>query len=161
MLRVYGIARNVTTRLQEGLTISRPKSCTAKIQLSFGEKETKLKRKEGSKSPKFMCRHSKSLSDISALVHRRSSHSRIAQSVSIALKPPMTFSSSCTPSSSLTLRVNPSNLDNNTKVSYDDNSDVFIEIESDDIPSLRASINSYLRLAHASYRCIAEGNLES
>jgi tRNA threonylcarbamoyladenosine modification (KEOPS) complex Pcc1 subunit len=77
------------------------------------------------------------------------------------LKPPMTFSSSCTPSSSLTLRVNPSNLDNNTKVSYDDNSNVFIEIESDDIPSLRASINSYLGLAHASYRCIAEGNLES
>ena len=162
MLRVYGIARNVTTRLQEGLTVSRPKSCTAKIQLLFGEKETKLKRKGGSKSPKFMCRHSKSLSDISALVHRRASHSRIAQSVSIALKPPMTFcSSSGAPLSSPTLRANLSNLDINTKVSCDDNSNVFIEIESDDIPSLRAGINSYLLLADASYRCIAQRNLES
>jgi hypothetical protein len=140
--------------------VLRPKSCTAKIQLSFGEKETKLNRKGGSKSPKFMCRHSKSFSDNSALEHRKSSHSRIAQSVSIALKPPTTLSSG-THSSSLTSRVNPSNLDINTKVSYDDNSNVFIEIESDNIPSLRASINSYLRLADASYRCIAGGNLES
>jgi hypothetical protein len=129
---VYGIARNVTTRLQEGLTMSRPKRCTAKIQLSFGEKGTKLKRKG------------------------------IVQSISIALKPPMTFSSySGTPLSSPTLRANPSNLDINTKVSCDDKSNVFIEIASDDIPSLRATINSYLRLADASYRCIAEGNLES
>lgn len=142
--------------------MSRPKSCKAKIQLSFGEKETKLKRKGGSKSPKFIHGDSKSLFDNSALDHRRSSHSRIAQSVSIALKPPMTFaSSSGTTSSSLTSRVNPSNLDINTKISYDDNSNVFMEIESDDLPSLRASINSYLRLADASYRCIAEGNLES
>jgi tRNA threonylcarbamoyladenosine modification (KEOPS) complex Pcc1 subunit len=112
--------------------MSRPKSCTAKIQLSFGEKETKLKRKG------------------------------IVQSISIALKPPMTFSSSSGDSLSvMTSRANPSNLDINTRVSCDDNSNVFIEIESDDIPSLRASLNSYLRLADASYRCIAEGNLES
>jgi tRNA threonylcarbamoyladenosine modification (KEOPS) complex Pcc1 subunit len=141
--------------------VLRPKGCTAKIQLSFGEKATtKLNRKRGSKSPKFMCSHSKSFSDNSALEHRKSSHSRIAQSVSIALKPPTTLSSG-THSSSLTSRVNPSNLDINTKVSYDNNSNVFIEIESDNIPSLRASINSYLRLADASYRCIAGGNLES
>lgn len=132
MLLVYGIARNVTTRLQGGLTTSRPKSCTAKIQLSLGKKETKLKRKG------------------------------IVQSISIALKPPMTLSSSSgAPLSSPTPRANLTNLDINAKVSCDDSSDVFIEIESDDIPSLRASINSYLRLADASYRCIAGGNLES
>ncbi len=34
------------------------------------------------------------------------------------------------------------------------NSDVIFKIETDDIASLRASINSYLRLADASYRCI-------
>ena len=112
--------------------MSRPKSCTAKIQLSFGEKGTKLKKKS------------------------------IVQSISIALKPPMTFcSSSGAPLSSPTLIANPSNLDINTKVSCDHNSNVFIEIESDDIPSLRAGINSYLLLADASYRCIAERNLES
>jgi hypothetical protein len=112
--------------------MSRPKSCTAKIQLSFGEKETKLKRKG------------------------------IVRSISIALKPPMTFSSSSgAPLSDPTLRANPWNLDINTKVSCDDNSNVFIEIEADDIPTLRASINSYLRLADTSYRCIAAGNFES
>jgi tRNA threonylcarbamoyladenosine modification (KEOPS) complex Pcc1 subunit len=35
-----------------------------------------------------------------------------------------------------------------------ENSDIFFRIETDDIASLRASINSYLRLADASYRCI-------
>jgi tRNA threonylcarbamoyladenosine modification (KEOPS) complex Pcc1 subunit len=52
------------------------------------------------------------------------------------------------------------NLDANTKVSYDDMSNVYIEIETDDIQSLRACLNSYLRLADVSYRCIADGNLE-
>ena len=142
--------------------MSRLKSCKARIQLSFGEKETKLRRKGGSNSPKFTNGDSKSLFDDSVLDRRRSSRTRIAQSISIALKPPMTsFTSSGTPSSSLTPRANPSNLDINTKVSYDGNSNVFIEIESDDLPSLRAGINSYLRLADTSYKCIAEGNLES
>jgi tRNA threonylcarbamoyladenosine modification (KEOPS) complex Pcc1 subunit len=35
-----------------------------------------------------------------------------------------------------------------------ENSDIIFKIETDDIASLRASINSYLRLADASYRCI-------
>lgn len=34
------------------------------------------------------------------------------------------------------------------------NSDVIFTIETNDISSLRASINSYLRLADASYKCI-------
>ncbi len=34
------------------------------------------------------------------------------------------------------------------------NSEVILEIETGDIASLRASINSYLRLADASYRCL-------
>ncbi|HJS68982.1 MAG TPA: KEOPS complex subunit Pcc1 [Nitrososphaera sp.] len=34
------------------------------------------------------------------------------------------------------------------------NSDVIFTIETNDIASLRASVNSYLRLADASYRCI-------
>lgn len=34
------------------------------------------------------------------------------------------------------------------------NSDVIFTIETGDIASLRASINSYIRLADASYRCI-------
>jgi tRNA threonylcarbamoyladenosine modification (KEOPS) complex Pcc1 subunit len=34
------------------------------------------------------------------------------------------------------------------------NSDVIFTIETGDITSLRASINSYIRLADASYRCI-------
>ena len=34
------------------------------------------------------------------------------------------------------------------------NSDVIFTIETGDISSLRASINSYLRLADASYKCI-------
>lgn len=35
------------------------------------------------------------------------------------------------------------------------NSDIIFEVETPDIVSLRASINSYIRLADASYRCIA------
>jgi tRNA threonylcarbamoyladenosine modification (KEOPS) complex Pcc1 subunit len=35
-----------------------------------------------------------------------------------------------------------------------DSSNVFIEVHADDIPSLRACINSYLRLAYASYKCV-------
>lgn len=34
------------------------------------------------------------------------------------------------------------------------NSDIIFTIETDDIASLRASINSYIRLADASYKCI-------
>jgi tRNA threonylcarbamoyladenosine modification (KEOPS) complex Pcc1 subunit len=34
------------------------------------------------------------------------------------------------------------------------NSDVIFEIETPDVASLRASVNSYVRLADASYKCI-------
>ena len=34
------------------------------------------------------------------------------------------------------------------------NSDVVFEIETPDVASLRASVNSYVRLADASYKCI-------
>lgn len=34
------------------------------------------------------------------------------------------------------------------------NSNIIFTIETDDIASLRASINSYIRLADASYKCI-------
>ncbi|AFU59308.1 MAG: KEOPS complex subunit Pcc1 [Nitrososphaera sp.] len=34
------------------------------------------------------------------------------------------------------------------------NSDIIFDIETPDIASLRASINSYIRLADASYKCI-------
>ncbi|MGC2386922.1 MAG: KEOPS complex subunit Pcc1, partial [Nitrososphaeraceae archaeon] len=84
-----------------------------------------------------------------------------------AIKPPITYSpypshsSSSSPvPSSHSSGVNPSNIDVNTRVSYDDHSNVYIEIESYNISSLRASINSYLRLADASYKCIVEGDLE-
>lgn len=36
---------------------------------------------------------------------------------------------------------------------------VIFKIETDDIASLRANINSYLRLADASYRCIVGSSL--
>jgi transcription factor Pcc1 len=145
--------------------MSRPKNCVARVQLFFGKKGTELKRKGSSKSPKFVSWQSKSISHSTALGDNKSSHNRIAQSVSVALKPPQTFSSSsnCPSSSSpflSSLGANPLNLDANTKVSYDDMSNVYIEIETDDIQSLRACLNSYLRLADVSYRCIAEGNLE-
>ena len=32
--------------------------------------------------------------------------------------------------------------------------DLFIEVETDDIPKLRAIVNSYLRLVNAAYKCI-------
>ena len=34
-------------------------------------------------------------------------------------------------------------------------SKLLIEIQADDIPSLRATVNSYLRLSNATYKCIA------
>ena len=34
------------------------------------------------------------------------------------------------------------------------NSDVIFDIETSDIASLRATVNSYVRLADASYRCL-------
>jgi tRNA threonylcarbamoyladenosine modification (KEOPS) complex Pcc1 subunit len=36
------------------------------------------------------------------------------------------------------------------------NSDVVFDIETPDVASLRASVNSYIRLADASYKCIAQ-----
>ena len=65
--------------------------------------------------------------------------SLIAKSIYSALNPDTKFSSD----SGLRARISV------------DISNVFIEIETNDIPSLRAAINSYLRLANASYRCIA------
>lgn len=34
------------------------------------------------------------------------------------------------------------------------NSDIIFDIETADVSSLRASVNSYIRLADASYRCL-------
>ncbi|MGI8832144.1 MAG: KEOPS complex subunit Pcc1 [Nitrososphaeraceae archaeon] len=79
-----------------------------------------------------------------------SSPNRIAHSVALALKPLKTSS----PPSLYSTSADPSNFEANTQITYDGKSNVFIEIESDDISSLRASINSYLRLADASYKCI-------
>ena len=112
--------------------MSKPKNCIAKIRLSFEKKGTGLKK-----------------TDIGSAnnVKNRSSSYSIAQSVSVALNPPRTFSSSSADST---------DFDANVRVSSDEQSNVFIEIESDDIPSLRASINSYLRLADASCKCITE-----
>lgn len=142
--------------------MSRRKSCTARIQLFFGKQGTKLKRKGGSESPKPKSGQYKSFEN-NTLWNSEPKYSRIAQSVGVALKPPWTLSFSYSPPSLSLSRSSferaTHNLDANIKVSYDDNSNVYIEIESDDIPTLRASINSYLRLADASYRCIAEGNL--
>ena len=64
--------------------------------------------------------------------------SSIAKSICYALKPD-TKLSSCSKEK--------------VKISSDV-SNVFIEIESDNIPSLRATINSYLRLINTSYKCI-------
>jgi tRNA threonylcarbamoyladenosine modification (KEOPS) complex Pcc1 subunit len=41
------------------------------------------------------------------------------------------------------------------KISLKD-SDVIFTIETEDVASLRASINSYVRLAEASYKCIKD-----
>ena len=112
--------------------MSKPKNCTAKIRLSFKKKGTGLKKTDIGSADK---------------VKNRSSPYSVAQSVSVALKPLRTFSSSS---------ADPSDFDANVRVSSDEKSNVFIEIESDDIPSLRASINSYLQLADASCKCITE-----
>jgi tRNA threonylcarbamoyladenosine modification (KEOPS) complex Pcc1 subunit len=111
--------------------VSKPKNCIAKIRLSFEKKGTGPKK-----------------TDIGSAdnVKNRSSSYSIAQSVSVALKPMRLSSSS----------ADPLDFDANVRVSSDEKSNVFIEIESDDIPSLRASINSYLRLADASCKCITE-----
>jgi tRNA threonylcarbamoyladenosine modification (KEOPS) complex Pcc1 subunit len=64
--------------------------------------------------------------------------SHIAKCICSALKPDTKLSS-----------------DSNEKIKISsDASNVFIEIEADNIPSLRASINSYLRLINISYKCI-------
>jgi tRNA threonylcarbamoyladenosine modification (KEOPS) complex Pcc1 subunit len=133
--------------------VSKPKSCTARIRLSFEKNRVALRRTNDSSFPKSMSKHYVSGSEsISINEYKGDSISeRIAQCVCVALKPPRTFS----------LRPTiPSNLDPNVRVRSDSKSNVFIEIESDDIPSLRASINSYLRLADASYKCIVEGSAE-
>jgi tRNA threonylcarbamoyladenosine modification (KEOPS) complex Pcc1 subunit len=69
----------------------------------------------------------------------------MAKSISFALNPSSFLSSSSA-----------SNFETSTRIYHDNNSNVFVEIESKDIPVLRASINSYLRLADASYQCIAD-----
>lgn len=145
----------------------RPRNCAASIQLSFGKKETRLKRKRGSRSPNSKFILSKSNFDGNTLGQSKSSLVHFAKSMCMAIKPPITYSpypshsSSSSPvPSSHSSGVNPSNIDVNTRVSYDDHSNVYIEIESYNISSLRASINSYLRLADASYKCIVEGELE-
>ena len=144
----------------------RPRNCAASIQLSFGKKETRLKRMRGSRSPNSKIIHSKSYFD--GNTHQsKSSLVHFAKSICMAIKPPITYSphpshsSSSSPiPSSPSSGATPSNIDVNTRVSYDDHSNVYIEIESYNISSLRASINSYLRLADASYKCIVEGELE-
>ena len=112
--------------------MSKPKNCTAKIRLSFEKKGTGLKKTDIGSADK---------------VKNRSSSYGVAQSVSVALKPLRTLSSSSS---------DPSDFDASVRVSSDEKSNVFIEIETDDISSLRASINSYLQLADASCKCITE-----
>ena len=153
--------------------MSKPRNCVASIQLSFGKKGRKLirKRKKNSGSPKSnfdsskLCSHGRKLEQSMSDAH-------FVRSMYMAIKPPITYSrhSSSPPSScasftsliphSIPPGTNPSNIDVNTRVSYDDRSNVYIEIESHNISSLRASINSYLRLADASYRCIVDGDSE-
>ena len=67
-----------------------------------------------------------------------STHSTIAKCICSALKPDKKLLS---------------NSREKIKISSDV-SNVFIEIEADNIPTLRASINSYLRLINISYKCI-------
>ena len=149
----------------------KPRNCVASIQLSFGKKGRKLKRKRNSGSLNSDFISSKLCSDGHKLEQSVSSDAHFVRSIYMAIKPPLTYSPpySSRPSSrpSFTSLVphstppgaNPSNKDVGTRVSYDDHSNVYIEIESDNISSLRASINSYLRLADASYRCIVDGDL--
>jgi hypothetical protein len=131
--------------------VSKPKSCTVRIRLSFEIKGVGIGRTNDSALPKSKSKHFEPGSgSISINDDKNGSVSyRIAQCVCLALKPSRTLS--------LQPAI-PSNLDPNIIVRSDGKTNVFIEIESDDIPSLRASINSYLRLADASYKCIIEGS---
>jgi tRNA threonylcarbamoyladenosine modification (KEOPS) complex Pcc1 subunit len=154
--------------------VLKPRNCVASIQLSFGKKGRKLisKRKRDSGSPSSNFVTSKLCSHGHKLEQRMSSDAHFVRSIYMAIKPPITYSpqSSSPPSSRLSFSSliphsiqsgkNPSNMDVNTRVSYDDLSNVYIEIESYNISSLRASINSYLRLIDASYRCIVDGDPE-
>jgi tRNA threonylcarbamoyladenosine modification (KEOPS) complex Pcc1 subunit len=74
----------------------------------------------------------------------RSKSNLMAKSISFALNPSGSLSSSA------------SDFEVSTKISHDNKSNVFVQIESEDIPALRASINSYLILADASYQSIAD-----
>ena len=133
--------------------MSKPKSCTARIRLSFEKKGAELGRTNDSPLPKPKSKHYDSSSESISIDEDKgnSISDRIAECVCVALKPPRTLSLKPT------IR---SNMDPNVRVRSDSKSDVFIEIESNDIPSLRASINSYLRLANASYKCIIEGSAD-
>jgi tRNA threonylcarbamoyladenosine modification (KEOPS) complex Pcc1 subunit len=151
--------------------VLKARNCVASIQLSFGKKGRKLIRKRNSGSPNSnfvsskLCFHGHKLEQDISDAH-------FVRSMYMAIKPPITYSpqSSFPPSPRAsftspslhteTIPSNPSNIDVNTRVSYDDCSNVYIEIESYNISSLRASINSYLRLADASYRCIVDGDPE-
>jgi tRNA threonylcarbamoyladenosine modification (KEOPS) complex Pcc1 subunit len=154
--------------------VLKPRNCVASIQLSFGKKGLKLirKRKRNLGSPNSNFVSSKLCSHGHKLEEGMSTDAHFVRSMYMAIKPPITYSpqSSFPPSSRVsftspspneeTISSNPSNIDVNTRVSYDDCSNVYIEIESYNISSLRASINSYLRLADASYRCIVDGDSE-
>ena len=133
--------------------MSKPKSCTARIRLSFERKGVGLGRTNYSALPKSKSKHYESGSESISINEDNGGFisDRIAQCVCVALNPPRTLSLQPTI---------PSNLDPNVRVRSDGKSNAFIEIESYDIPSLRASINSYLRLANASYKCIIEGNAD-
>ena len=133
--------------------MSKPKSCTARIRLSFEKKGVGLGRTNDSALPKSKSKHYESGSESISINEDNggSISDRIAQCVCVALNPPRPLSLQPTI---------PSNLDPNVRVRSDGKSNAFIEIESYDIPSLRASINSYLRLANASYKCIIEGNAD-
>jgi tRNA threonylcarbamoyladenosine modification (KEOPS) complex Pcc1 subunit len=153
--------------------VLKPGNCVASIQLSFGKKGHRLirkgKRNTGSPGSNFVS--SKFYSRGQKLEQGMSSDAHFIRSMYMAIKPPITHSpqSSFPPSSRASFtslipptETNPSNMDANTRVSYDDRSNICIEIEieSYNISSLRASINSYLRLADASYRCIVDGDSE-
>jgi transcription factor Pcc1 len=152
--------------------VLKPGNCVASIKLSFGKKEHKLKRRRNSRSPNSDFVSSKLRSDGHKFEQSMHLDVHFVKSICMAIKPPLTYSPPYTssPSShpsfpSLIPHSNqpgadPMNIDASTRVSYDDRSNVYIEIESHNISSLRASINSYLRLADASFRCIVEGNLE-
>jgi hypothetical protein len=130
--------------------VSRRRSCTAKIQLSFGRRPIGIGKTEISaynSKPKYFAQNSNATS-MSDDKHVSSSY-RLAQCVSLALRPPRTIP---------LLPANSAGLDTGVKVTSDDKSNVFIEIESNDISSLRAIINSYLGLADASYKCITQGD---